>query len=77
MLTGAAKEEIDFASWASYFAFDAMGDLGFGSDFQMLATGQYIRFSVSSRMCDDNDESKFQVNRTCTASSFIKLYRCG
>ncbi|KAF5690764.1 cytochrome P450 monooxygenase [Fusarium globosum] len=31
--------EINMTDWASFYSFDAMGDLGFGNDFNMVATG--------------------------------------
>ncbi|TVY14731.1 Cytochrome P450 67 [Lachnellula arida] len=31
-----SAEEINFADWTAFFAFDAMGDLGFGNDFGMV-----------------------------------------
>ncbi|CZR50296.1 uncharacterized protein PAC_00168 [Phialocephala subalpina] len=36
-------EEINFADWTSFFAFDAMGDLGFGNDFGMVEKAMKMR----------------------------------
>jgi hypothetical protein len=36
----AILEVVDIAEWTAYFAFDAMGELGFGADFGMIRTGK-------------------------------------
>ena len=33
------KEVVNFSDWCDFFAFDVMGDLGFGEDFDMLNKG--------------------------------------
>jgi hypothetical protein len=60
--------EINFADWTSFFAFDAMGDLGFGNDFGMVKKGKqewsasnlsnYLTYNEVYLICTRNISTK-------------------
>jgi len=42
-LQARAGQEVDISLWLNFYSFDVMGDLAFGSSFDMLTSGKKVR----------------------------------